>query len=249
MARGFGGLVLSSAVAAAGLAARALFPHHCAGCGQEGDTLCPACRPAIETPRAGFFVCPGCGAPARPGMRCGAAACATGPLDSLAAAAAYAEAPLRRLMQEYKYARVEAAGESLCRVLIGSVRAHGGRHAALAAGAIVAPIPLHPLKRAERGFNQAESFARAYARITGRPLAPRLLRRLGGGPAQATLDDPIDRAANAAGKFAVRLRLRPGAAIVLVDDVATTGATLRDAARALKTAGAAAVHAVTVLRG
>jgi predicted amidophosphoribosyltransferase len=119
----------------------------------------------------------------------------------------------------------------------------------IARDAVIVPIPLAPIKQATRGFNQAEIFGQELARLTGRPAVPRVLCRARGGPAQATLEDAVARRANARGKFAVRVPFGAGRRFVVVDDVATTRATLGDAARALKEAGAGEVWGVTVLRG
>jgi ComF family protein len=121
-------------------------------------------------------------------------------------------------------------------------------HAAPLRGAIVVPVPLHPLRLAERGFNQSALLGGRLARRLGAPFAPRALRRTRETPRQATLDRSA-RASNVAGAFAVagrqsdRLR---GRTVVLVDDVMTTGATLDACAHAILGAGADRVEHVVV---
>jgi ComF family protein len=105
---------------------------------------------------------------------------------------------------------------------------------------VVIPIPLHPARYRERGYNQAEMIARGVARGLQVPMAPRALRRDRHTGTQTTLDNDARRR-NVDGAFRgitddIRDRV-----VLLCDDVLTTGATLRSAARALLQAGAASV--------
>jgi ComF family protein len=118
----------------------------------------------------------------------------------------------------------------------------------LTAGADLVPVPLHPRRRRERGFNQAELLALALARGTGLEVSPGLLVRRRDTSSQAGLS-AASRRRNVTGAFAARHRPRlVGRTLVLVDDVITTGATAAACARVLKQAGAAEVRLVTVAR-
>ena len=111
------------------------------------------------------------------------------------------------------------------------------------------PVPLHPLKEREREFNQAALLARHLSRATDIPLGENLLHRVNPTATQ-TLLTREQRATNMKNAFAVRPGARlAGQAIVLVDDVFTTGATTNACARALRDAGAAEVCVWTVARG
>lgn len=113
----------------------------------------------------------------------------------------------------------------------------------------IAPVPLHPVKRREREFNQAERLAARLADAAGIPLNNNLLRRVTPTSTQ-TLLTRQQRAANMCGAFAVRHGARlQGRRVVLVDDVFTTGATTSACARALRGAGAGDVCVWTVARG
>jgi ComF family protein len=114
---------------------------------------------------------------------------------------------------------------------------------------LLVPVPLHPLKERERGFNQSALMARHLSQATSIFFEEDVLRRTKPTETQTHLSRD-QRAANMQSAFVVR----PGATlkdsrIVLVDDVFTTGATTNDCARALRRAGAAEVCVWTVARG
>ena len=112
---------------------------------------------------------------------------------------------------------------------------------------LVVPVPLHWRRRLDRGFNQAESIARALAAALDLPLVS-ALRRHRHTRAQARLERG-ERARNPRGAFALgdAQRLR-GARVLLVDDVVTTAATVEAAARTLKSAGVERVLVAAVAR-
>lgn len=108
------------------------------------------------------------------------------------------------------------------------------------------PVPLHPLRLAERGYNQSTLIARELSRKVGGRLDPRRLCRLRHTEQQAKRNR-TGRGLNVAAAFAVRKpALRPGQRIVLVDDVVTTGATLAACIGALRAAGCPIVGCMAV---
>jgi ComF family protein len=116
----------------------------------------------------------------------------------------------------------------------------------LASGALLVPIPLGSRRHRRRGYNQSERLAVALAERTGGHVRADLLHRARETRSQTALT-PEQRSANIAGAFAAAASVR-GLTVVLVDDVFTTGATLLDAARALRAGGATGVDAVTFAR-
>jgi len=106
---------------------------------------------------------------------------------------------------------------------------------------VVTWVPTAPVRRRARGYDQSELLARALARRLAVPARPLLRRR----PGRAQTG--LDRAARACGPGYDALG-RPGGLVLVVDDVSTTGATLRDAVAALRTAGAEEVVAAVVAR-
>jgi ComF family protein len=112
----------------------------------------------------------------------------------------------------------------------------------------VVPVPLHPLRLRERGYNQAERIARPLAKRLELPLLPLLLVRTRPRPEQLLLSR-AERWSSVKGAYAATPRARAEKLrVLLVDDVFTTGATLDACARALFAAGAASVYALTVAR-
>ena len=114
---------------------------------------------------------------------------------------------------------------------------------------IVVPVPLHPLRAAERGFNQSALLARPIARRLGVPLGARVLERTRDTPQQAALDRAL-RHMNVVAAFRCRDPLAiAGKSVLLVDDVRTTGATLRECRLALTAGGAREIaHYVLAIR-
>jgi ComF family protein len=113
---------------------------------------------------------------------------------------------------------------------------------------VLVPVPLHPLRRIERGYDQALLLARVVARVSGVPLV-RALRRSRATPPQGSAR-ARSRRANVAGAFSLRrpAQTLTGADAWLVDDVLTSGATAEACASLLRAAGVRAVYVLCVGR-
>jgi ComF family protein len=111
----------------------------------------------------------------------------------------------------------------------------------------IVPVPLHPRRLRERGFNPASLLARAVARASGVPIAHGLLGRVVDTASQTGLGAKRRRS-NVAGAFACRTGAHLPRVVWLVDDVVTTGATLGEAARTLRQAGVERVIGVCLAR-
>jgi ComF family protein len=108
------------------------------------------------------------------------------------------------------------------------------------------PVPLHPSRRRERGFNQARLLARDLGAPRGLEILDGVLVKTRNAPAQAGLR-AADRERNVRRTYAVKHACRvEGRTLILIDDVTTTGATIRECARVLRKAGASDVRAITL---
>ena len=156
---------------------------------------------------------------------------------------AYGEyrASLELLLHALKFRRHDFLDDALASLLEETVRARGD----LAFDAIVG-VPMAPAKERRRGYNQAHLLARALGRRLGLRCDMTLLGRAGERATQSTLPKR-DRAANVRGAFSAASRVK-GKSILVVDDICTTGETLRACATALLREGASRVCAVTVAK-
>jgi len=111
---------------------------------------------------------------------------------------------------------------------------------------LIVHVPVHPARLRERGFDQSELLAREISRTTGIEAIPALMRLRETG-VQARAMSAAERTANVRGAFQVSdpAQIRR-AKVLLIDDVLTTGATLTEAARALRRAGAGNIYALTL---
>ncbi len=141
-------------------------------------------------------------------------------------------------------ARYKYSGRSDLGPRFGKAMAHAARQLRSAVDVVV-PVPLHPRRLVERGYNQAALLAAPIARALCVEHLPRALVRTRDTPKQASLER-IDRLSNVQGAFIARPRARrrlAGQRVLLVDDVRTTGATLEECAIALQKGGARQVMA------
>lgn len=133
-------------------------------------------------------------------------------------------------------------------MVLGELLARKAKHRGLARGVIV-PIPLSPSRRRERGYNQAALIARALANALDWPMLDSALERTKDTKQQTKLSRGL-RLENMEGAFRSRLDFRSSKMpVYLVDDVATTGATLTAAAQALKSAGARKIIGILAATG
>lgn len=231
----------------AGLAARSAArwlrgPGRCHLCHATlpGGLICPLCRSDLPWSGPACLRCatrlpvaaPACGSCLRRPPAFQQAFC---PLDY--------RFPVDQLVQAFKFRGDMLAGRLLAELMADALGEQGS-------GGVQAlvPLPLHPARLRQRGFNQAAELARVLGRRLGLPVAERLLRRSLAGPPQSGLTGAARRA-NVRGAFCVeRGAAGPPAQIALVDDVLTTGATAGEAARALLAAGAHGVCIWAVAR-
>lgn len=220
-----------------------LFPPACQVCRTPGAAV--LCRACVERFRLIHPpVCERCGKPLR------------GPPDL-----DFTCIPCRHRRLYFKQARAVGVYEGTLRDAVHSLKFKGraalsgplgrmmadvaARDRVLCACDVVIPVPLHPARRAERGFNQAEVLAQEVAAALQRPLAPHAVARARATLAQSGLPLP-ERRANVRRAFtAAPLTVRR---VLLIDDVLSTGFTAGECARALRAAGAGEVVVLTLAR-
>ena len=212
-----------------------VYPRRCAGCGTRGTWLCERCEAALAcftTP-----LCRCCGIPEVLDVcRCDDLPASIERVRSIGPYDGWLRGAVVQVKYHGEWARVAQLA-----LLLGRASED-----VLPADALV-PVPLHPSRQKQRGFNQTEKLAHALSSEIALPVDLALTRTRKTTP-QVRLD-AVGRQGNVEGAFA----LAPGADVrgkrlVLVDDVITTGATLGACAQLLMAAGAAGVSVVTVAR-
>ena len=240
--------------AAAAALLDALLPTACAVCGarvasrsaSRPRAFCGPCEAALPWWRR-VDGCPRCGARADTTNGCPGCLAALSPLHACFASLRYAGVvarwipAIKRLdSRRAPAAPVLRAIDALADQLASQVeRAQGGRID------LVTSLPLHPRRRRERGFNQADAIARPIAVRLGVPFEPTLLERVHDTPPQVALLGRA-RVDNVRGAFRATRTLPGGLRVALVDDVLTTGASLEAGAEALLRAEALEVRGLTL---
>lgn len=192
----------------------------CLLCGAEGQSTMDLCAVCTEIlPRAPPFL----PAPLAPGC-------------VLRIAALHYAWPVDLLVQQLKFGGNWPVARALGQLLADARRAHPHPMPE-----VIMPVPLHPLRLAERGFNQAEHIARFTSQALGVPLAPPLLQRRRQTSAQSRLSAAARRdnlhEAFQVDEHSASMPREPWQHVALLDDVVTTGSTLAAATSALRRVG------------
>ena len=199
-----------------------VLPPACAACGRAGAVLCGACMRSGQAPETGDFVVADAGV-------------VVGDALTLAVGAFVYEGAVRRALGRLKYGGARRVAGPLANLAAPAF----SRLVAVASPSAVVPVPVHPGRERERGYNQALLLAAALARGHGLPCAQLLERR------QATeRQHRLDRAArlhNLRDAISVRSGTSVPPVVIVVDDILTTSATLEACASVLLAGGAATV--------
>jgi competence protein ComFC len=225
------------------------YPSNCVGCGQPqeiGVLLCAHCKetsPRVQAPFCrccsrpfegiieGEFFCPNC--EDRP------------PAFDCVVSTYQAKGVLRELIHRFKYGRQFYLRRLLTDFLVEAMEDPRLRENP---ADYLVPVPLHPTRFRERGFNQADALAETLSDRIRVPILRCLERRRYTNT--QTRFDRQERMQNLRNAFSLRKsRDVHGKRLVLLDDVLTTGSTLHECALVLRAAGAESVRAVTVARG
>jgi ComF family protein len=229
-----------------------LYPSHCVLCeqwnsedGPHGANLCARCFRAVTEDAA--HVCPKCSATigphTNPDVGCPSCGRFTFHFDATVRLGPYGGSLKDAIL------RAKQRGGDMIAEEMGTAFAKA-REAALRMTAfdLIVPVPLHWKHRIVRGHNQAEGLARGAAAVLGQPCRVNWVRRVRP-VVQHAQPSASARQENVKGAFAATRRARfAGAAVLVVDDVMTTGSTLSELAKVLKSAGAKRVTAAILAR-
>ena len=215
------------------------FPRYCVGCGRVGDFLCSSCYQKL--PRLLPPFCRKCGKPESSGGLCPTCWGWQTEIDGIRSPFRF-DGAVRRAVHELKYHNLKAISGCLAELLVAYLQANS------VTGEILVPVPLHPRRLRQRGYNQSSLLARELGKLTILPVIEDCLFRSKDSLPQAKTATVEDRRSNVANAFACRDQRLSGRHVLLVDDVCTSGATLEACAAALKATGAISVWGLTLAR-
>ncbi len=207
-------------------------PHLCYGCGKTGTLLCQSCKyDIVNDKNEACLVCLG---PARSGEICSRCDVAYEKGWFIAER----EGPLKDLIDAYKFQRAKAGYAVLAELL-------GSSLPELTPETFIVPIPTAGDHIRQRGYDHLALIAKEFGRLRHLPVLP-VVKRLTNLTQHDLSAEERELAASRA--FIVEAKLDPGATYLLLDDIMTTGATLKYAAEAMRAAGAEHIFAAVIAR-
>jgi len=209
------------------------------GCGKVGQFLCAQCLGKL--PRLLPPFCPKCGRPEASGIVCADCRRRQSRIDGIRSPFRF-EGPIREAVHQLKYQHLKAISPCLAELLADYLRSNP------LPGEVVVPVPLHPRRLRERGYNQSSLLAKELGRRIDLPVIEDCLIRVKQAQPQVRAASVEERRRNVADAFVCRDQRVRGRQVILVDDVCTSGATLESGAVALKSNGASSVWGLTLAR-
>jgi ComF family protein len=216
-----------------------LFPKSCVGCGREGSFICESCLPALT--RIPSLICPKCGRPQINGIICSDCIHWRSNIDGIRSPFRF-EGTIRKAVHQFKYKNIRALAPALALLMYEYLVTHP-----ISADVIV-PVPLHPKRLRERGYNQSELLAKELGKLLSITVERETMVRKKYTPPQARTTSVIQRRRNMADAFACNGNRLRNYRILLIDDVSTSATTLDACAKALKEAGALSVWGLVLAR-
>ena len=204
------------------LLAEALFPRKCFGCSNPGKYFCPACVDKIFRAECEKL----------------------GEIDLILSFSSYREPSVKNALRRLKYGSASDIALELAEMMSGRLP----KTALSGIKPLVVAVPMTDKRKRARGFNQAELLAQKFAEKTDFEFSPALLKARETKP-QAEIKNREERFLNVKNAFSIAEGALLPEEIIVVDDIITTGATMREAARVLKSAGVQKVIALAVARG
>lgn len=223
-----------------------IFPKFCLGCDKEGQYLCPDCSGKIELNV--WSACYKCGKRTLNSYVC--SDCKNkAALSGLLVAGNWENELLRQLIYEYKYRFIAELKKELSQTLINYIEKNC--KTLISDNAIISFVPLHKNRFIWRGFNQAELLAKEISERFNLPMV-NLIERSRNTTPQAEIKKQEKRQENIRQSFIVSPALPmpiQNKIILLIDDVCTTGATLEECARTLKSLRPKEIWGLVLARG
>lgn len=214
-------------------------PRQCVGCHRFGVWMCDDCRSSLVW--VNVQKCYICGKISEFGKTCDSCKTKTS-LDGLVVGLHFEDGPIRKAIYEIKYDSNYGIGE----VLVGVIIQKWEENKMLQRSELITFVPQYKTRERLRGYNQSKILAELLAKVAMKPCGNLLVKKRATVP-QADLTRR-ERSHNLLGSFEGICQLN-GERVILVDDVATTGATLAECARLLKQMGASKVYGLVIARG
>ena len=215
------------------------FPRRCIGCGKVGNFLCVGCLQRL--PRILPPFCLKCGKPESSGGFCSTCWGWQAEIDGIRSPFRF-EGVVRQAIHQLKYQNLRALAAPLAGLLWEYLNAEP------IPAEVLVPVPLHQRRQRERGYNQSALLARALGKVSGWPVVEDCLARHKTASPQARTATAAERHCNVADAFSCRDGRLEQNRVLLIDDVATSGATVEACAGALKASGASSVWALVLAR-
>ena len=214
-----------------------VLPLQCVGCRKEGSGLCQVCQSSLARLEPPY--CEICAQP-DDGPRC--SRCVESPplIDGIKAPYLM-EGVIRDAIHAFKYRNFRGLAPELGKVLAECLESTS------IPGTLLVPIPMHGRRVRQRGYNQSLLLAREVSKLTSIAVAEDMLIKTRDSAPQVSLATQEERARNAEGSF-LAVRESAGEAVLLIDDVVTTGSTMAACAKAAKEKGAASVWGLALAR-
>lgn len=215
-----------------------VFPKRCVSCGAAGQLICSGCEEQFVYSE--IQVCPECNKAAIGGFT--HALCVKSYSAERSVSIFKYSGPAKEAIGQIKYYGVKILVPKLVEL---STSYLSSLDISFGSDSIFIPVPIHPIKRLERSFNQAECIAMELSKKLGPKVLSDILIRKEDTVSQTSLDR-AQRELNVKGVFSLSCtqdaNLVSGRDVVIIDDVFTTGATLRECAKVIKRAGARYVY-------
>ena len=215
------------------------FPKRCVGCNKAGSFLCSGCLESLL--RLLPPLCPRCGRPQASGIVCPSCRQLQSEVDGMRSPFRFDEV-MRKAIHQLKYYNLKAISFCLAELLADYLQSNP------LPGEALVPVPLHPQRLRERGYNQSSLLTRELGKLVNLPVIEDCLVRIKEAKPQVKASSVRERRENVIGAFTCRDDKVSDKQIILIDDVCTSGATLESCATALKNGGAISIWGLTLAR-